>query len=847
MHSFSRVIQSVALTVLLLTGASFTVRDFMAQVSPQPDLIVTAINPPSTVVSGTPSPVSITVQNQGAVDARITQIRLTFGARSIFASTPAIRPGASVVVTDLQTFPNIAGQPAAGSYTYTACANQPISNPMAESNTSNNCLSQGVTVTAGAFPDLEVTGITVSPTSPVPSDVLRFTATIRNAGQRAAPQSFAAYSLLAGLTSTFPVDSNSTYTTRALEPGASTTVEVTKNYGVQLDPGPNRIKICANSVYQHIPEQNETNNCRMVEFIVLGDSTASTDLIVTAINPPSTVVSGTPSPVSITVQNQGAVDARITQIRLTFGARSIFASTPAIRPGASVVVTDLQTFPNIAGQPAAGSYTYTACANQPISNPMAESNTSNNCLSQGVTVTAGAFPDLEVTGITVSPTSPVPSDVLRFTATIRNAGQRAAPQSFAAYSLLAGLTSTFPVDSNSTYTTRALEPGASTTVEVTKNYGVQLDPGPNRIKICANSVYQHIPEQNETNNCRMVEFIVAANSPTSSSAPASSSAASESGGNTSGNGGSTTPSPPPTPTPEPTPEPAPDRGLSQEDIIAAIRANNNNPVCVTDSSWAGNIQSCSGTVHRPEQYGLTPAYDPSKEGMSREQIIEAIKGNGNHAICVSGSGWTGNAQSCSGTLHTPQQYGLTPAYDPSKEGLSREQIIEDIQKNGNHPVCITGTAWNGNVQNCTGTIHTPEQYGLTPAASDAGGSHDEGGADKWAESMMRMQGKTASPFGGVPFPSMNGKEPSPAMHSSAPLSSTDAKKLKKLRKALVLIEKKIAKQEKKIETTQNLLDRTSDAANQKLILVKLDKLEAQLAILEQQQSDLEEQIAQLEE
>src|SRR6185295_3699397 len=161
--------------------------------SSQPDLIVTSISwSPTSPVTGNAVTFSAVIKNQGvsATPAGVVH-RVLFSVDGVQVSwsdnsTASLAAGATRTVT-ANSGPNSGSSTwTATSGTHTILAHVDNTNLIAESNESNNTLTNSLTVTAGQ-PDLIVTSISWSPTSPVPGNAVTFRAIIKNQGTGPTP------------------------------------------------------------------------------------------------------------------------------------------------------------------------------------------------------------------------------------------------------------------------------------------------------------------------------------------------------------------------------------------------------------------------------------------------------------------------------------------------------------------------------------------------------------------------------------------------------------------------------------------------------------------------------------
>ncbi|MDX3851960.1 discoidin domain-containing protein [Streptomyces sp. AK02-01A] len=145
-------------------------------------------------------------------------------------------------------------------------------------------------------PDLQVTALTASPASPVESDAITLSATVRNAGAIAAPAGSVEFRLGGTKVGTGSVS--------ALAAGASATV--TANIGAR-DAGTYQLSAVADPA-DAIIEQNETNNTYTSATSLVVRPVASSDLVATSVSTsPSAPAAGNTVSFSVAIKNQGTV------------------------------------------------------------------------------------------------------------------------------------------------------------------------------------------------------------------------------------------------------------------------------------------------------------------------------------------------------------------------------------------------------------------------------------------------------------------------------------------------------------------------------------------------------------
>ncbi|MET9059313.1 discoidin domain-containing protein [Streptomyces antibioticus] len=147
--------------------------------------------------------------------------------------------------------------------------------------------------TAAPNPDLEVTSLTASPASPVESDPITLTATVRNSGESAAPASSLALRLNGTKVATAAVG--------PLAAGAQTTVSA--SIGAR-DAGTYQLSAVADDGDQII-EQNETNNTYTAPTALTVRPVSSSDLVPVVTVSPSGPAAGDTVTFRVAVRNQG--------------------------------------------------------------------------------------------------------------------------------------------------------------------------------------------------------------------------------------------------------------------------------------------------------------------------------------------------------------------------------------------------------------------------------------------------------------------------------------------------------------------------------------------------------------
>ncbi|MEU5275092.1 discoidin domain-containing protein [Streptomyces asoensis] len=149
--------------------------------------------------------------------------------------------------------------------------------------------------TAAPNPDLEVTSLTASPASPVESDTITLSATVRNSGESAAPASSLALRLDGTKVATASVG--------ALAAGAQTTVSASIGSRPAGTYRPGAVADDGGTVI----EQNETNNTYTAPTVLTVRPVSSSDLVPVLTTSPSGPAAGDTVTFRIAVRNQGTI------------------------------------------------------------------------------------------------------------------------------------------------------------------------------------------------------------------------------------------------------------------------------------------------------------------------------------------------------------------------------------------------------------------------------------------------------------------------------------------------------------------------------------------------------------
>ena len=337
---------------------------------PSPDLVISAAsaNPPTPVTEQS-FDVRVTVRNRGTGMSTATTLRFysstdsTISADDAEIGTDALGALARQA-TDNATI-TLTAPETAGTYYYGACVESVSGEPY----TDNNC-SGAVRVTVRArVPDLAVESASVNDDTPGSEGTFMFTASVRNGGTAASPDT----------TLRFYRSDDRTISTNDTQVGTDAVSELAidsaSTHSISLpaptDAGTYYYGACVDAVAE---ESNARNNCSSAVPVFGGGPFPAYDLAISSatVHPPNFVPIGTAIPMSVTVINRGP--NRSQPAKLRFGSVS-HQDIPALDSGESTTIR------STIGYVSRGTTTYRAC----IVEAPGEGNTSNNCVSRTVT------------------------------------------------------------------------------------------------------------------------------------------------------------------------------------------------------------------------------------------------------------------------------------------------------------------------------------------------------------------------------------------------------------------------------------------------------------------------------
>ncbi|MBL7260468.1 CARDB domain-containing protein [Paractinoplanes lichenicola] len=220
-------------------------------------------------------------------------------------------------------------------------------------------------------PDLVVTGLTWSPTTPDEASTITITATVRNQGSAAA----AATTLDVRLGGNTVGSAN----VGALAAGASTTVTVNAGRRAQGSYQVSAVVDPADAV----AETDNSNNSLTAAAPLVVAQAPGPDLQIASVTPnPTNPAAGAAVTFAVAVNNRGTSAAAASVTRVVAGSTTLNVNTGAIAAGATVTVN--------AGPWTATSGGATVTATADATNVVAETNENNNSRTQSIVVGRGA-------------------------------------------------------------------------------------------------------------------------------------------------------------------------------------------------------------------------------------------------------------------------------------------------------------------------------------------------------------------------------------------------------------------------------------------------------------------------
>ncbi len=363
-------------------------------VNPPPvDLAVTGITAPARVTQGDIVPVVVTVQNVGGQDVTIDfDVVLTDGWAGATLGTQTIL-GLAMGASATRTFYwNTAGAALDG---HTLFATQKL----ADKNSSNNSMAIGIIVQAPPTTDIAVSSVT-APATVTQGSTAAIAVTVQNVGGLNVSSSFdiVLTDATAGVTL-------GTQAVAGL--GVSSNTTRTFNWNTTSAALGGHTLVATHT----LTDANAANNQGSATITV---NAPSTDVAVTGVSAPGSVIQGNTTTIGVTVQNVGGVSVGTTfNVVLTDATAGVTLGTQTVA-GLAVGATATRSFSWNTATAALGGHTLVATHSLP------DDNAANNQRSATVTVLS-APADLALVSIT-APGSVTQGDTAPVVVTVQNVG-----------------------------------------------------------------------------------------------------------------------------------------------------------------------------------------------------------------------------------------------------------------------------------------------------------------------------------------------------------------------------------------------------------------------------------------
>ena len=276
-------------------------------------------------------------------------------------------------------------------------------------------LSYNISIPAKAKPDLIVSDIKISPTSPIAGQSATITATLKNQGNANAARFYLKYYV-------DDVYQGEDDLTLGLGQGNSNDESISV---IVSTSGPHVVKVVVDPD-NYIDESLENNNSRQETFT--WGSPPKPDLIVSDIKiSPTSPSAGQSTTITATLKNQG--NASAGRFYLKYYVDGVYQGEDDLTFGLSAGSSndeDISVTVNTSGP-------HTVKVIVDPDNYIAESDDNNNIREEIYTWQTAPKPDLIVSDINVSPTSPTAGESVTITTTLKNIGNVSAPKFYLKY------------------------------------------------------------------------------------------------------------------------------------------------------------------------------------------------------------------------------------------------------------------------------------------------------------------------------------------------------------------------------------------------------------------------------
>jgi subtilase family serine protease len=509
-YSFNQPLTTGAFTARAFADATCVIAELdeannhasaVYSVNPPPDLVIESILlNQSSFTPGETATATIVVRNQGSGSTGAGFAVELYRSSTLTAACnqpgdarsdrPALAAGGTQSVAVTFVVPSTAGTHTARAFADYACV-------IAESIETNNQSTVSYSV-VNAQPDLNVTTVTVSPTSAEPGTAASVTVIVRNDGAANAPP----FQLSTWFTApTQPACGNSGSINEPIAGlAAGATLSRVYTFTFPATVGTNYARAFADSQCV-LAEPNETNNQRARSYTVRGADLAVNSLSIT----PASAVAGAPASLTVVIQNVGNQAANNFTLSAWFerssapscgNVGSVTQPITSLAAGASMTFVYTFNFSATPGTKTARAYVDSDCV-------VPETTEGNNQSSRTYTVLRT---DVAVNTLSITPSVGFPGTAATVTVRVSNTGSHALDS----FTLNTWLMRNTQPDCGETGDRTETVPPLAAGASVTFNYAYVYpnNPGTQTIWSFADSACQ-ITETDEVNNRLSRTYFVA--------------------------------------------------------------------------------------------------------------------------------------------------------------------------------------------------------------------------------------------------------------------------------------------------------------------------------------------------
>ncbi|MFT3770243.1 MAG: CARDB domain-containing protein [Minicystis sp.] len=385
-------------------------------VSGGPDLIVSAVTGPASVLSSGAFTAAVTVCNQGDAPAAAMTVQVRLSSDTVINTSDLLVGSATagVLYAGQCANVNVSATAPATTAAYYLGAIADATSLVTEVSETNNTLA-GSRIGVGSRPDLVVSSLS-GPASAAPGVPFTAAVTVCNQGTTASASSTLSLRLSTDTTINTTDTAVGSATVAALAPGACTNLNV--SCSTSITGGLYYLGAIAD-LSGTVVELDETNNTRVGAQMGLG---SKPDLVVSAVSGPVSAAPGSAFTTAVTVCNQGTTASAASSVSVRLSTDAVINTSDYAAGTATVPTLAVGQCANVnvngTTTSTAGLYYLGAIAD--VSSVVVESNEGNNTKA-GATIGIGAKPDLIVSAVT-GPAVVAPGAAFSAAVTVCNQG-----------------------------------------------------------------------------------------------------------------------------------------------------------------------------------------------------------------------------------------------------------------------------------------------------------------------------------------------------------------------------------------------------------------------------------------